>query len=129
MLSTLSSAPENAVVMLHAVGHNPTGLDPSKEEWRKIAELCRERNLFPLLDMAYLVNTWQFKCSAIESVDVSPPIIIKQGLATGDIDKDAWTVRHFDQLGLEFMVAASFCKNFTLYSERPGALLTVVKDK
>ena len=106
MFADLESAPENSVILLHAVGHNPTGLDPSREDWCEIARICQEKNLFPLLDMAY------------------------QGLTTRDVDNDAWTVRLFDRCkGLEFMVTASFCKNFTMYSERTGAILTVVNDK
>jgi len=27
--------------LLHACAHNPTGVDPSKEQWKKIAEIMK----------------------------------------------------------------------------------------
>ena len=35
------NAPEGAVVILHAVAHNPTGNDPSMEQWEKIADVIQ----------------------------------------------------------------------------------------
>jgi aspartate/tyrosine/aromatic aminotransferase len=35
------NAPEGAVIILHGCGHNPTGVDPSKEEWMKIANVIK----------------------------------------------------------------------------------------
>lgn len=35
------AAPENAVVVLHACAHNPTGVDPSREQWKEIAEVVK----------------------------------------------------------------------------------------
>ena len=29
------------------------GVDPSKEQWAKIAEICRAKDLFPFFDCAY----------------------------------------------------------------------------
>ena len=65
----LQSAPENAVIILHACAHNPTGIDPNPEQWSQIADVIQERNLFPFFDCAY------------------------QGFASGDLEKDARTVR------------------------------------
>ena len=48
---------EGSVVLLHACAHNPTGIDPSKEEWKQIADVCERRGLFPLFDIAYQVCT------------------------------------------------------------------------
>ncbi|KAJ5178693.1 hypothetical protein N7492_001903 [Penicillium capsulatum] len=87
------------VIVLHACAHNPTGVDPTKEQWKKIADVCEERNLFPFFDCAY------------------------QGFASGDLDEDAWALRHFVSRGsLEIAVAQSFAKNMGLYGERVGAL-------
>jgi aspartate aminotransferase, cytoplasmic len=92
------------VVLLHACAHNPTGADPSREEWVKIAEVCQRRGLFPFFDLAY------------------------QGFASGDLERDAWAVRYFAGLGLEMCVAQSFSKNFGLYGQRVGALHVVRTD-
>ena len=43
--------------------------------------------------------------------------IAYQGFASGNLDNDAWAVRHFAEHGFEFFAAQSFSKNFGLYSE------------
>ena len=81
------------------------GVDPSKEQWEKIANLMIEKKLFPFFDTAY------------------------QGFASGDLDKDAWSVRYFtDERNFELFCSQSFSKNFGLYNERCGNLTVVVKD-
>jgi aspartate aminotransferase len=104
MLEDLGEAPAGAAVILHACAHNPTGVDPTREQWSRIAEVCQKRNLFILFDCAY------------------------QGFATGCLETDAWAVRHFIDLGFEMFCAQSFSKNFGLYNERAGNLTVVMKD-
>lgn len=96
MLETLLSAPEGSIVMLHACAHNPTGVDPTREQWKEIAEVVRVKRHFPFFDCPY------------------------QGFATGDLNNDAWAMRYFVDQGLELCIAQSFAKNFGLYGERPG---------
>ncbi|OBT54890.1 hypothetical protein VE04_04886 [Pseudogymnoascus sp. 24MN13] len=94
----LESNPRD-VLILHACAHNPTGLDPSRDQWKSIANLCIRLNLFPLFDSAY------------------------QGFASGDLERDGWAMKHFaSKEGLEMGIAQSFSKNFGLYAERVGAL-------
>ena len=97
MLSTLRSAPEGSIILLHACAHNPTGVDPTRDQWKQIATVIRERAHFPFFDCAY------------------------QGFASGDLEADAWAVRYFVEQGFELCVAQSFAKNFGLYGERAGA--------
>jgi len=104
MMEDLAAAPDGAVVMLHAVAHNPTGVDPSQDQWLQILNVCRAKSLFPVLDSAYL------------------------GFASGDVDVDAASVRLFAESGQEFFLAQSFSKNFGLYNERVGNLVIVTKD-
>ncbi|XP_012061114.1 PREDICTED: LOW QUALITY PROTEIN: probable aspartate aminotransferase, cytoplasmic [Atta cephalotes] len=104
MLQDLRDAPENAVIILHSCAHNPTGCDPTPEQWTKIADVIQEKNLFPLFDCAY------------------------QGFATGDLDKDAYAVRMFAERGIEFICTQSFAKNFGLYNERVGNIVFVLAD-
>lgn len=35
----LSNAPEHSVIILHGCAHNPTGLDPTEDQWKKIADI------------------------------------------------------------------------------------------
>ena len=53
MLKDLNDAPEGALVVLHGCAHNPSGVDPSHEEWKKIADVCQTKKLFTILDVAY----------------------------------------------------------------------------
>lgn len=93
------------IVLLHACAHNPTGLDPSKEQWMAIADLCQRKQLFPFFDAAY------------------------QGFASGDPAQDSWAIRYFyEQPRLEMIVAQSFSKNFGLYGHRAGALHLVLAE-
>ncbi|XP_046994780.1 aspartate aminotransferase, cytoplasmic-like [Schistocerca americana] len=104
LISDLSTAPEHSVIVLHLCAHNPTGCDPTKEQWIKIADVMQENKLFPFFDGAYL------------------------GFASGDLDEDAWPVRYFEERGFELFCAQSFSKNFGLYSERVGNLAVVPKN-
>lgn len=91
--------------MLHTCAHNPTGVDPSQEQWRKIAEVVEKRNLFPFFDTAY------------------------QGFATGSLENDAYAIRYFLDQGFQMVIAQSFAKIMGLYGERTGACHVVCKDK
>ncbi len=96
MINALDSAPDGSIILLHACAHNPTGVDPTKEQWIQIAKTVRAKNHFPFFDCAY------------------------QGFASGDLAKDAWAVRHFIEQGFELCIAQSYAKNFGLYGERAG---------
>jgi aspartate/tyrosine/aromatic aminotransferase len=103
MITVLEDIPENDVVLLHACCHNPTGIDPTVDDWETIAKVCKERRLLPIVDFAY------------------------QGFATGWID-DAVAIRALNKYGIEFFVCSSFSKNFGLYQDRVGALHVVAKN-
>ncbi|OLN96290.1 Aspartate aminotransferase, cytoplasmic 2 [Colletotrichum chlorophyti] len=99
MVTMTQQAAKGDIVLLHACAHNPTGLDPNQEQWTQIASLCQEKKLFVVFDVAY------------------------QGFASGDIQQDAWSVRHFlSRPDLEVAVCQSFSKNLGLYGERVGVL-------
>ncbi|PGH27359.1 hypothetical protein AJ80_00837 [Polytolypa hystricis UAMH7299] len=97
MLSAIRTAPRGSIIVLHACAHNPTGVDPTQEQWKIIATAMREGSHFPFFDCAY------------------------QGFASGDLSRDAWAIRYFVSQGFELCVAQSFAKNFGLYGERAGA--------
>ncbi|KAF3909689.1 hypothetical protein AA313_de0208385 [Arthrobotrys entomopaga] len=96
MTSALRSAEPNSIVLLHACAHNPTGVDPTQDQWKEIAAIMKERSLFPFFDVAY------------------------QGFASGDLAKDAWAIQYFVEQGFELCIAESFAKNFGLYGQRAG---------
>ena len=53
MLQTLTTETNPGdVIVLHGCAHNPTGLDPTKDQWEKIADLCERQGLFPFFDCA-----------------------------------------------------------------------------
>mmetsp|Transcript_21008 Transcript_21008/g.61117 ORF Transcript_21008/g.61117 Transcript_21008/m.61117 type:complete len:256 (-) Transcript_21008:288-1055(-) len=49
MLNDLNSAPVGATVLLHLCAHNPTGVDPTIDQWKRIAEVCASRDLLPFV--------------------------------------------------------------------------------
>jgi aspartate aminotransferase len=104
MIEDISSkAARGDVVLLHACCHNPTGVDPTLEQWEQIANVMAEKRLLPLVDFAY------------------------QGFGQG-IDEDAAGLRAVLTRCPELLVASSFSKNFGLYSERVGAAALVALD-
>ena len=52
-VGVLRAVPAGDVVVLHGCCHNPTGIDPTPEQWAAIADALAERGALPLLDFAY----------------------------------------------------------------------------
>jgi len=104
MLEDLANLPEQSVVVLHACCHNPTGVDLSLDQFKQVINVIQNKNHIPFIDMAY------------------------QGFAQS-LDLDAAFVRYLADANLEFLVANSFSKSFSLYGERVGAITLVCKDQ
>ncbi len=51
-LAHAQKAPAGTVVLLHACAHNPTGVDPTAEQWEQISGLMKQKQLFPFFDSA-----------------------------------------------------------------------------
>ncbi len=100
MMRDLEQAVAGDVVLFHGCCHNPTGIDPDRDQWAKLADLCSTRGLLPLFDFAY------------------------QGFARG-LDEDAEGLRLFADQCPEILIASSFSKNFGIYGERTGAFTLV----
>mmetsp|Transcript_20710 Transcript_20710/g.49059 ORF Transcript_20710/g.49059 Transcript_20710/m.49059 type:complete len:426 (-) Transcript_20710:247-1524(-) len=101
MMEDLAAMPDGAAVMLHACAHNPTGIDPTPAQWKEISKAIKAKQHHVLMDSAY------------------------QGFASGDAERDAFSVRQFVRDGHSFALAQSFAKNFGLYGERVGLLSMV----
>lgn len=97
LIEDLHLIPQEDVVLFHACCHNPTGVDPSLDQWQSILDVTKQKGFLVLFDMAY------------------------QGFAKG-LDEDAAAVRLFADNLSEMLLASSFSKNFGLYNERIGAL-------
>ena len=97
MLADIAKIPEGDVLLVHGCCHNPTGVDPTPNDWREIVSLMRRRNLLPLVDFAY------------------------QGFGRG-IREDAYLIELLAQDGGECLICQSLSKSFGLYAERVGAL-------
>ena len=100
LLEGLRHIPPGDIVVLHACCHNPTGIDPTPDQWRDIADVVHHRGLLALVDFAY------------------------QGFGEG-LDEDAVGLRELARPGKELIVCSSYSKNFGLYGERVGALSLV----
>jgi len=53
MLEDLNNAPDEQIVVLHSCAHNPTGQDPTQDQWNKILEVVLKKNHFVGFDNAY----------------------------------------------------------------------------
>ena len=104
MIAALEGLPAGAIVVLHACCHNPTGVDPSAEQWERILEVVRARGQIPFLDLAY------------------------QGFGDG-VEADGALVSRFAATPGPVLIASSFSKSFSLYGERVGALSIVTGDR
>lgn len=105
LVGHLKSIPDGSIVLLHACAHNPTGVDPTQDQWKKIAQVMKAKRQLPFFDCAY------------------------QGFSSGNIEEDAWTIRYFVQQGFStIIIAQSFAKNFGLYGERAGCLHVVTSS-
>lgn len=100
MSKALSEVPQGDVVLLHACCHNPSGVDPSFEQWQQLGAIQRKQGFLPFFDFAY------------------------QGFGDG-LEPDAQAVRWFSERTPELLIASSYSKNFGLYNERVGAMTLV----
>lgn len=87
LIADIKAAPKESIFLLHACAHNPTGIDPTVEQWKEIEAAVREQGHYCFFDMAY------------------------QGFASGDINKDAFAVRYFVEKGHNIALSQSFAKN------------------
>lgn len=103
MLADLNQAQAGDVVLFHACCHNPTGIDPTPEQWQILADLSAQKGWLPLFDFAY------------------------QGFGNG-LEEDAYSIRTFLKNHKELLIANSYSKNFGLYNERTGAFTLVAEN-
>uniref|UniRef100_A0A5B7C3G6 Aspartate aminotransferase n=1 Tax=Davidia involucrata TaxID=16924 RepID=A0A5B7C3G6_DAVIN len=104
LMDDVKNAPDRSFFLLHPCAHNPTGVDPTEEQWREISYQFKVKNHFPFFDMAY------------------------QGFASGDLDRDARAIRIFFEDGHLIGCAQSFAKNMGLYGHRVGCLSVLCAD-
>ncbi len=100
MIACFSQLPAKTIVLLHPCCHNPTGVDLDQDQWRKVIEVVKARDLLPFMDIAY------------------------QGFGDS-LDDDAFAIRAMTEAGVSFVVSNSFSKNLSFYGERCGGLSVV----
>lgn len=105
MVADVKNAPDGSVFLLHACAHNPTGVDPTKQQWKALSDVMKAKNHIAWFDSAY------------------------QGFASGSLDEDAYAVQLFLAEGHDIMASVSYAKNFGLYGERIGSFSVVCADK
>lgn len=103
MCQDISEMRPKSTILLHACCHNPTGIDPTTDQWMELSSIIKKQQLIPFFDLAY------------------------QGFKDS-VDEDAFAVRYFTAEGHELLIANSFAKNFGLYGERVGTLSVVTKS-
>ncbi len=99
---SLRALPANSVVLFQGACHNPSGMDLGNKDWETLADICEQRHLIPIIDLAY------------------------QGLAHS-LEEDAFAAQLFAKRALPCFIAHSFSKSLSLYGERVGSL-SVITD-
>ncbi len=102
MMADLAQAKAGDAVLIHACCHNPSGMDLTPEQWQTVADMMKDKELTPMIDIAY------------------------QGFGTG-LDDDAVGLRIMASTVPEMVVCSSCSKNFGLYRERIGAVSVMGK--
>ena len=102
--AAIQELPRDSVIVLQTGAQNPTGCDPSPEQWQQLASIFKERGHLALFDAAY------------------------PGFASGDFDEDVYCLRLFVDSEIPVILAATYGKCFGLYCERVGILSIVVPD-
>jgi aspartate aminotransferase len=103
MMSSLNQVAAGEAVLFHGCCHNPTGIDPTPEQWQAISDLALKNGWLPLFDLAY------------------------QGFGQG-IEEDVYGLRLFANNHPELLIASSYSKNFGLYNERVGAFTLIAAN-
>ncbi len=104
MLTDLGAVLPGDVVLLHGCCHNPTGANLTMPQWKGLIDLLKDKAAVPFVDIAY------------------------QGFGDGLAQDGAATqlvASSFDNV----LIAASCSKNFGIYRERTGILMTVARDE
>jgi aspartate aminotransferase len=104
MVRDLQRARDGSIILLHACAHNPTGCDPTLDEWKKIIAVISQKSHIAFFDSAY------------------------QGFASGSAENDAQAFRYAVSQHVPILLAQSFAKNFGLYGERVGTLSVLCGD-
>ena len=99
-IESIAAMNSGDAILLHTVCHNPSGVDPTPEQWTAIIAAIQAKGLIPIFDFAY------------------------QGFGVG-VEEDAFPIREYCKGNSEAIVCNSFSKNFNLYGERVGAITVV----
>ncbi|TID29144.1 hypothetical protein CANINC_002101 [Pichia inconspicua] len=109
LLNDLATLHEGDAVLLHACCHNPTGVDPTSEDWDKILATIAKSGALPVFDLAYQ----GFGAGLVEDLDA--------------LEKACTLVRSGDLPNL--VLAQSFAKNMGLYGERVGSFSLITASE
>ena len=102
MMVDLGKVKSGDIVLLHGCCHNPTGANLNLTEWKAVADLLVAKGATPMIDIAY------------------------QGFGDG-LEEDAAGTRLIAQTCPEVLISASCSKNFGIYRERTGILMTITQ--
>lgn len=103
--AAVKALPAQSVVLLQSGAQNPTGCDPSADQWRELASIFSQCGHLAFFDAAY------------------------PGFASGDIDTDLEGVRLFAEQEIPLIFVSTYGKCFGLYSERVGILSILVPSE
>lgn len=103
LIEDIGKAKAGDLILLHGCCHNPTGANPTPEQWDAIASSIEKTGAIPMIDLAY------------------------QGFGDG-LEEDAAATRMIAARFPQVLIAASCSKNFGIYRDRAGILMAVCEN-
>ncbi len=97
MVQAISQMDASSAIVLQASCHNPTGIDPTKEQWQTLSSLLKEKQILPIFDLAYA------------------------GLGEG-IQEDTQAIQLFAHDDHDMFICTTFSKSLGLYNDRLGLI-------
>ena len=104
-MEDLETIEDEQILLIQVSSQNPSGADPTKDQWHSIFEVIKRKKHFVFFDYAY------------------------QGFASDDFEEDNFSLRTLAYGYNRIMLAQSFSKNLALYGERVGSLQIVCSNK
>ena len=104
LISTIKNNPKSFVLFQSGNTHNPTGTNPTIDQWQQLADVVKTNNCQVIFDTPYA------------GLDQS-------------IDNDCRCIRYFINQDIKTTINFSYSKNMTIYQHRTGILISNTKTK
>lgn len=103
LVSTIKNNPNSFVLFQSGLTHNPTGTNPTNDQWQQLAKIIEKYDCEVIFDTPYA------------------------GLGI-NIQDDCYCIRYFLNQNIKTTINFSYSKNMTIYQHRTGILISNVNS-